>query len=299
MAKPSSIPLSVPSGTGSGSPSPLGGQLVDEYIVVRRADQKQPMVTALVPLGEVGSVKPTLEPLTSVSGAIDPRSDVKTWAGLSQEEKNARLIAYTRISTPFVLGLGRGRKRKLNNLRTIMTVGASVDGAAATAYTTVINLRPGGTSEYASIGALYDEVKVHGARLTYVWRIKAASASAGTAAMGIIAYDPLQNSTLSSIENGVQHSQHQFVALPQNDAVPGQTPVVACSRDSYQHFEMKCPTETQRVPGTAGVCTGQWCDTTTTTADWGYIKPYINAVTGQTYYWTYTLAMDCEFRSRS
>ncbi len=191
-------------------------------------------------------------------------------------------------------------KGRFEAVRTILTVGASVDGAAATAYTTVINIRPGGANEYSSWGALYDEVKVLGGTLHYLWRIKTSSASEGTVAVGILAYDPTQNSTLANVENGLQHTQHQWCALPQNDAVPGFTsPVVDRGQGGMQHFRFRCPEGTQRVPGTAGVCTGQWCDTTTTTADWGYIKPYINAVTGQTFLWTYSLEMEVEFRSRS
>lgn len=191
-------------------------------------------------------------------------------------------------------------KGRFEAVRTILTVGASVDGVAATAYTTVINIRPGGTTEYSSWGNLYDEVKVHGGVLHYLWRIKTSSASEGTVAVGILAYDPTQNSVLANVENGLQHTQHQWCALPQNDAVPGFTsPVMERGKGGMQHFRFKCPEGTQRVPGTAGVCTGQWCDTTTTTADWGYIKPYINGVTGQTFLWTYSLELDVEFRSRS
>ncbi len=229
-------------------------------------------------------------------------SDGKT----TSDEKTTALVAQGMM--------GRGLRRMMfpgsrsrygkakggyEGFRTILTVGASVDGTAATAYTTVINIRPGGASEYASAAALFDEVKVYGGTLHYVWRIKTSSASEGAAAVGILAYDPTQNSTLANVENGLQHTQHQWCAIPQNDAVPGQISVVDRGQGGMQHFRFKCPAGTQRVPGTAGVCTGQWCDTTTTTADWGYIKPYINAVTGQTFFWTYSLEMDCEFRSRS
>lgn len=190
-------------------------------------------------------------------------------------------------------------KGRFEAVRTILTVGASITCTAATAYTTVVNVRPGGTGEYTSWGSLYDEVKVNGGVLHYLVRTNTASASAGTAALGIWVYDPTQNSTLGSVENGLQHTQHQWMALPQNDATPGLSVLCERGQGAMQHFRFKCPAGTQRVPGTAGVCTGQWCDTTTTTADWGYLKPYINAVSGQTYMFTYSLELDVEFRSRS
>jgi hypothetical protein len=203
------------------------------------------------------------------------------------------------VMTPSLGTRASARGMKLAPMKIRLLIEATIDGTAATAMTDTINVRPGGTGEFSSCAALYDEVKVLSGEMTYLFRIKTASASAVTAAMGVMAYDPVNSATLSSVVNGMQHSQHQMVSLPNNDAIPGYCSVPAKSRDGYQHFRFRCPSGVQRVPGTAGVSTGTWTDTVTTTADYGYIKLYINAANGQTFSVRYVLSMLCEFRSRS
>lgn len=239
-----------------------------------------------------------------IVGRLQERDDLRRVTGLSREDRyafykarNSEAQERARGGSVILATPRRMSRARLEEFKIRLIVSTTTDGTAATAMTTVFSVTPSDSGEFASCSALYDEHKCVGGHFDYAVRIKTATASEATACTAVIAYDPVLNSTLGSVANGLQHSQHEYMAIPQNDAVPGQSSLPA--KGPLQSFAFKCPEETQRVPATADVVTGQWADTTGSTYDFGYLKLYVEAAVGQTFSIRSHLIMNVLFRSRS
>lgn len=197
---------------------------------------------------------------------------------------------------------------KLKKLRSMFAVAANnIVGAAATTITTVLSVSPGNVSEWSSLQALYDECKCLGGVLHFkIMRSAAATPSTLPVCAGVC-YDPMNSSVLAQLEVVFTHSQHMSFGVPQSAAgsaaaTPGEPSLpLPTAKSGFYSFRFKCPAGgAQRNVGSADVVTGQWTDTVASTADYGFLKFYVDAgPTGESYAIRYVLMLDIEFRSRS
>lgn len=203
---------------------------------------------------------------------------------------------------------GMGGRVRLNNLRTKISVGATLNGSSGTAITTVINVRPAAYTEFASFAALFDEFKVHGGVLHFnIWATGQNNLVVGNDAA--IAYDPVDNAVYASVAGVLVASQHigPIQAMAVTDASVASTASrtaapQATSKHGFFTFPFKCPTQPQFVPNNSQqVMTGEWCDTNISGSlgDYGYLKPYITSAGSTTATVSYYLVLDIEFRART
>lgn len=200
-------------------------------------------------------------------------------------------------------GLGTGKQ-----MGTIVTMlgkaATTITGTAATTITTVVSVSAGDMTEFSSFSALFDEVKVLGGELVFLINTKTLQ-TGGTNAPTLagVCYDPLNNSALAAVEVLGTHQQHLLVRPPQmiNDASDaGRSVPIPHTPSGFHHFKFKCPNGTQRTAAATDSVTGQWADTVATTADWGYLKFFVEAPgTAGQYEIRYLLRLKCAFRCRS
>lgn len=197
---------------------------------------------------------------------------------------------------------------KLKKLRSKFAVApTNISGSTATVISTVVSVSAGNVSEWSSLQALYDEVKVLGGQLHFKIMRSAGSTSSTLPVCGTVSYDPMNSAALAGLEVAYTHTQHMEFGVPQSAAgitatLPGDPCMpVPVNRNGMYCFKFKCPEGgAQRNVGATDVCTGTWVDTVQTTADWGFLKFYVDAgPAGESYAIRYVLVLDMELRSRS
>ncbi len=232
---------------------------------------------------------------------VEPPSPLINTSGVNASHLKTMLHALTKA--------GKGGKRtKLNNLRTKMWDGSNASSSASGAYSTVINVRPSAASEFASFAALYDEFKVHGCSLHWVF-ILTNTGAVVPYTHGNISYDPVDNTAYTSIITSLAASQKtgpmQSTGLSLLNAAAATTTGIGplpITKHGVHVLKIRCPKGATGIPAnTQQVQTGNWCDTNITNAqgDYGYLKPYFESQTNTTITLEWWIEYDIEFRSRT
>jgi len=240
--------------------------------------------------------------VTEPSAAVDKTADVK-------DKKVADSIALLPKTLKMVLkGTGKGKKGKLNNLRTQMWIAFDNASGSGAALGTVVNVRPSATAEWTSFASIYDEFKVHGGAVHF--QIFAnGQTNLITDVSGVVVYDPDDNTAYTSVTTALVASQ-KFgpfnISGVTDSSVAGSTArtsaPVPTSKTGMYVFKFKCPPGPHSTTGNGQqVVTGQWCSTniTNTQGDYGYIKPAVDAAGSTVTDMKGYLMMEVEFRSRT
>jgi len=204
--------------------------------------------------------------------------------------------------------MGKGGKRKLNNLTTRIWVSGDSASSSGTVYNTVINVRPSATAEFTSLASLYDEFKVHSGVVHFgIWATGQTNAVVDVD--GAVVYDPMDNTAYTALITALPASQKfgPFSITGMTDSsVAGSTARTVAplptSRTGLYRFQFKCPNGPSSTTGNSQqVVTGQWCSTNiaNTQGDYGYIKPIISAAGSTVTDFRYYMEMVVEFRSRT
>jgi hypothetical protein len=192
----------------------------------------------------------------------------------------------------------KGKGGKLATYRTKLSYYNITSSGVGAASAPVIRVRPSDSSEFASFANLFDEYICHGVEIHFQLYFSGTVLAQVVPLTAALAYDPMSNGTYGSVEGVIVASQRIGpLAMKESYTNPG--PV---SRSGFWIKRFKCPTGPQGVDfATSSVATGQWQETSTTAADYGYIKGYITAPTGgaMVVNLPYFLVYDMEFRSRS
>jgi len=195
-----------------------------------------------------------------------------------------------------------GRGKGLTHLRTRLVISGSVQSAANTALTSVINIDPSGSSEWANFQAIFDEVKVRGGVMHFHCATAGGSPSDADFA---IAYDPMNAGVYGNIAAVLVADQHMLL----RGTVPALTTIIESpapqTKTGFWTFKFKCPKGASKVASNTAadveVCTGEWADTNNSvTPKYGFIKPYTPAAGASIVFAIYYyIILDTEFRSRS
>jgi len=205
-------------------------------------------------------------------------------------------------------GTGKGKRGKLNNLRTQIWLAFDNASSSATVLNTIINVRPSASGEFTSFAALFDEFRVHGGAVHFsTWATGQTNLIVDV--HGVLVYDPDDNTAYTSVTTALAASQKfgPFVITAVTDSsVAGSTARTAAplptSRTGCFVFKFKCSPGSHSTTGNSQqVVTGNWCSTniTNTQGDYGYIKPCIDAAGSTVTDMKGYLMMDVEFRSRT
>jgi len=166
-------------------------------------------------------------------------------------------IATLKSSARTMFG-GRAITLRLSAIFAVTNTGASVNAR-------VLTLDVFNTSEWASIAALFDEVKTTAVDVAY---FPSSSVPITVINAAVLVYDPIDNIALTGVVAGLQFQDHHLYPLAQGNGVLEQ------SLNNVRHLHIKVPPgDLIDAPTTANtICVGQsWVPTLTVTA--GIIDP--------------------------
>jgi len=160
----------------------------------------------------------------------------------------------------------------------------------------VTTLLPSAYNEWASIAALFDEVKVNGIDLEFTY----ANAGAATAnGLLVVAYDPSDATVLTSSLNGAILAQHRLYGQPRG-ANSGADVVSAATMphgDPFR-FSARVPPGIFELSGTSMVVGGIWTSTGAP-GSYGFLKTYhVGRETAAVVAGSAISRLHCEFRCR-
>jgi hypothetical protein len=206
-------------------------------------------------------------------------------------------VVQFRSSLPSGLGgLGIGR----NPVPVTLVYRGGFSTSLNVSYTTVIGVNPALSTEYSSLGSLFDEIKVESVSFVYNHiPILGTNPAPTTTNVGVLAYDPGNNGVLTAVGGGAIHQQHKLINLHYGIGIEqGVSVSVNGYSANWFKWDVKIPPG-PHLTGT-GTLAGMWDSTADTTSNWGWIKPYIEAGgTGIGYTLQYLLYFHCKVRSRS
>jgi hypothetical protein len=188
------------------------------------------------------------------------------------------------------------RGAKAGEVSTILNFTGTFTTVAATDNTTVINLKPADSTEWASLANIWDEMIVDGGHFDFTVGITTNFTNYNGASRAVVCYDPLDSTALGSLSNGLQHQQHFQFGTPNTTAGTNILPVCVtkCYRNAQgvYRFMWKTPRAGARQASAAANFGHEWSSTNDTGDFYGFLKFYIpqSGATGLlTVYWTWTL----------
>jgi hypothetical protein len=209
-------------------------------------------------------------------------------------------MALLRAARPAAPRMGRPNGGKNREFRTVLNYTSSFTTTAATDYVGVISIRPSNSSEYATLANIYDEIIVDGGRLDFSLSPVTTYTTNNGALRAVVAFDPIESAALSSLSNGLIHSQHfQFANAAALNGGTIQTPL-ATNAHGYFTFKWRTPKGVARSTSATAAFGHEWSSTSDTASDYGYLKWYIpvpGATGTSTGYWTWTL--NVRYRART
>jgi hypothetical protein len=193
-------------------------------------------------------------------------------------------------------------RSKQNEVRTILNYTNQFSTTAATDYKGVINLTLSDSTEWTSLAALWDEVIVDSGRLEFTITQTTNFTTNNGANRHVLCFDPLDASSLGSLSNGLQHSQHMTFSWAQTTTglSSAMTVPVPMNKNGVFVFHFRIPKGSARTAGSSAIFGHEWSSTGDASDVYGYLKWYLptTGATGvQTVYWTWTL--NCRFRART
>jgi len=149
--------------------------------------------------------------------------------------------------------------------------------ASATAYNTVLALSPIGVQDWTSFASLYDIARVKS--LVIHQKLTSGAANQGGQTWAI-AFDPANAGAYAGVAD-VLTAAHNSGPIPFEDNLS--TPS-AVTRNGFLKWGLKFPEQKMRITddATSSSIGGGWFATESTSLVTGYLKPYVEAVTGTT-----------------
>jgi len=172
-------------------------------------------------------------------------------------------------------------------------INGSTTSAANTNNVFSIAVAPGTSSEFSSLAALFNEVRIVGAKLSFFTSVTIGSSATPTFA--VVCHDPNNSSALTSVQAGLEFSSNKLYALGTSSF-----PAAENANGLYVYTpKMPKGVLSSNLSSTAVVSRDQWTPTSSSGTTCGYIKVYVPAVgaaVASTFAWY--MAIDCEFRVR-
>jgi hypothetical protein len=224
---------------------------------------------------------------------------------LTEDERKAAALkaAEARQSRGMVRAPGRpGRGGgKMNEIKTIINYTDVFTTTAATDNAQVVLVRPSNGLEWSNLIAIWDECIVDSGHIDFTVSVSNSYTTDNGVHRAVVCFDPFTSTALSTLSQGLQHSQHlQFTTT--NAFASGtcaQTPQ-AVNQRGFWRFSWKTP-RGQAISGNAPTYFGHmWSPTSDPSDNYGTLRFYIpqSGATGtQVIYYTWTLNM--RFRCRS
>jgi len=221
----------------------------------------------------------------------------------AKEEKKDRGLRLGNIISQGSRG-GRGQKLRPLSVKLFQSFsGAGSTTVANTTYTTVLSMIPSGSAEFASLADLYDEFICDGGSIHFNSIQIAGGGAPVSASQWVWVFDPLNATALGSIVNGYQHAQHYVFSPPTRFIAVGyssESQPYSVNRNGIHTFSWRIPAGSARSDSASTIYSGQWADTASTTATYGFLKPYWPATDlTSTHNFSFIVEYHCRFRSRS
>jgi len=217
-------------------------------------------------------------------------------APLPPDEVKAMIakLRAARVNAPM---RGLGKLGKAREISTILNYTSSDTTTAATDYKGVQALTLTNSTEFTYFVQLWDEVIVDGGEYSLAVSIATNYTTNNGAVRGVVCFDPLDSSSLASLSNGMQHSQHIQILNP---IVASNSSMLPMNKDGIIHFKWRTPSGSARTTANVNIFGHEWSSTADGGDIYGYLKHYIPSA-GATgvlnLYFTWTLR--CRFRCRT
>lgn len=197
-----------------------------------------------------------------------PEADRKAVSTVS-DVKLTRAVVFSKnaLTRGGVRGVG------LKPVKTTLSFKTSAASGANAALTAVIPIEPASSSNFASFAAIYDEIKVDSVDFHFV---VAVTAPVNSINMGVLVYDPVDATVLSSVAQGADYKQSTLFVLPSSVAGTTAFPL-AETKNGFMQFHVKQPRGTQLSSTVTTNFTGSWTNCQDSADTYGWIKPYIEA----------------------
>jgi len=251
----------------------------DDYVSVRV--RKDALDTDVVPLAESKESKSISGSTLNASIPVS-KDDYKLVTGSSVRVMRASVAGKKPVAITLV--------HDVNNA-----------GSFNTLYNTVFPLQVGGTTEFSSVQALWDEIKVKSIDVDIFPSTLSTADPGGGTMLGVIAYDPCNSGTFSSPITASESEQHKVVVLHPsfpagaNSYWPGE----GAGKDHLKwHIRVKSGTQTNPTISNE-VATGLWHATTDANAIDGYLKPAFEAFTATRIGFRLFVRYNCLVRQRT
>jgi hypothetical protein len=203
-----------------------------------------------------------------------------------RDSLQAGLDTFVRVTADAKVPDEVSAKQKLKNLLRMTGVGTRamkvwlwfectpVNSATGTFQAPVFRIRPSDSTEFSALSDIFDEY-----RCEEVKTRTAISFSLGIATVAVrfsMAYDPLNNGAYTGLAAPLPAVYHLGpICCHNSNSNP-----ITMTPDGYQHLNFKIPTgPTNEATGVSITNTGNWTDSGTTAADYGFLKYYVTAPT--------------------
>ncbi len=212
----------------------------------------------------------------------------------SSDPKSA--VQRLRVTIPSGLTMRRAGGRKQETIPFRLPYITSFTTAAGAPYNVVIPMQPSAASEWSALSALYDEVIIDRIRVRWIDATET-TYTTQTPQIWVFAYDPIDNSAISSLTNGLQHSQNYCWGKSVNQV--SQDPMSQTSSGLHT-WDITVPRGTARSATNTAVFGHEWSSLGDPNDFYGFIKPYLN-VLGNTGTTTFVVYIEYygRFRSRT
>jgi hypothetical protein len=192
------------------------------------------------------------------------------------------------IGTRITNSLGKN----MPNLRIRLVRTGFLTTSANTMLQGAVAVQPDQTSEWSSIIALYNQVRVVKCHVKFFVGVTV-GATASPGQCGVV-YDPSNNSTLAAAVNAAEYSQHKVFVVGTSTFPLMET------KDGFLTFDLTVPPGSLGgVASSVNLASSEWSPTSASAVTYGYVKWFLPAfgatvvpVVSSLFY------MDCEFRQR-
>jgi len=237
------------------------------------SDSKKPLTVA----GNMGSAEVVKQIMSSVSD----KNGVKVFA---PDLAKARLMALANAEPRMLKKFSMGGKTAggFKHMRTSIALNKqSATSASNTAKAVTFQLQPALSNEFATLAALFSDIRVLGFDL-YADVTVVGSSTTGSAA--IFTYETEVDSALTSVPNGLENRQHLLISVP---IVSSSSVITACnavSKNGFFKWSVRIPQQSamSNTGGTTVVpnFVGQWASLLDTSDSFGAIQYYSEATAG-------------------
>jgi len=242
----------------------------------------------------MNSLRSNVPTTSAVPILLDDSSD----KSVESEKKNKSLSQGT---APAMARLSGRVLQKLAPVKSTLYQRVSVTSAAGASIASVVSLTPGGSAEFATYAALFDEVIVDSIQFLTSYQIQS-TAAGPQFVFALQVFDPADFSVPSSIITMLPAAQRQKTPLVLSTSAAGISDghIVPVNADGWVKWRASVPPGSMRASALATLYGHEWSPTAEATDLYGVLKTFVEAPAALTFTtFVSFIQYNVRFRSRA